>query len=115
MTVSQAKQLGGIPLDDDGPVFQEPWQAEIFAMTLSLYESAVFTWPEWANALSHQRRQSKNDDDGNGYYLDWLAALEKLTADKGVTDRYLLLARKQAWAKAAAGTPHGQPIVLNNT
>jgi len=83
-------------------------------MTIALYESAVFTWPEWADALSHQRRHSKNIDDGNGYYLDWLAALEKLTTTKGVIDIHRLLARKQDWATAAATTPHGQPIVLNN-
>ena len=41
----------GIPKDDDGPVFREPWEAQAFAMTLGLYQKGLFTWNEWAEAL----------------------------------------------------------------
>ena len=46
--------LPGLPRDADGPVFEAPWQAHAFAMTLSLHERGVFTWSEWASALSEQ-------------------------------------------------------------
>ena len=35
---SGATSIPGIPLDDDGPVFREPWEAQAFAMTLALHE-----------------------------------------------------------------------------
>ena len=46
--------LSGQPKDDDGPVFREPWEAQAFAMTLCLHERGLFTWSEWAQALSQQ-------------------------------------------------------------
>jgi hypothetical protein len=43
----------------------------------------------------------------------WLAALEKIVADKGMASAGELSARKHAWDEAARATPHGQPIVLD--
>ena len=33
-------------------MFAEPWQAEAFAMTVALHERGLFSWGEWAAALS---------------------------------------------------------------
>jgi nitrile hydratase accessory protein len=41
-----------LPRDEGGPVFREPWEARVFAITLALYQRGVFTWPEWTAALS---------------------------------------------------------------
>ena len=82
--------MPGIPRDADGPVFREPWEAQAFAMALALHERGVFTWPEWAAALAAEikRAQAAGDPDtGETYYRHWLAALERLVAEKGVTDR----------------------------
>ncbi|HYB54701.1 MAG TPA: nitrile hydratase accessory protein, partial [Alphaproteobacteria bacterium] len=46
------------------------------------------------------------------YYRHWLAALERLAAEKGLADRASLLARKEAWAEAYRLTPHGKPVEL---
>jgi Nitrile hydratase beta subunit, N-terminal len=44
-----AGQVAPIPRDGDGgPVFEAPWQANAFAMTLALHQRGVFTWTEWA-------------------------------------------------------------------
>ena len=32
--------------------FSEPWHANLFALTISLSESGVFSWPEWVSAFS---------------------------------------------------------------
>ena len=101
----------------DGPVFEAPWQAQAFAMTLALHERGLFTWTEWAAGLAAQikRAQAAGDpDDGTTYYLHWLAAIESLVVDKGVTTPDCLLARRAAWDCAAHATPHGQPILLDN-
>lgn len=111
------EQVPGIPLGPDGPVFGEPWQAQAFAMTLSLHEKGLFTWPEWAATLGREikRAQSEGDLDlGDSYYNHWLAALERIVAEKGLCDTATLARTRHAWAHAANRTPHGTPIVLQD-
>ena len=99
----------------DEPVFAEPWQAQAFAMTLALHRRGLFSWPEWAEALSIQiaAAQAAGDADlGNTYYRYWLAALEALVAAKGASSASELARYQQAWDHAADRTPHGQPIEL---
>jgi nitrile hydratase accessory protein len=110
-----ASAVPGVPRDDEGPVFKEPWEAQAFAMALALHERGVFTWPEWAASLAAEikRAQAAGDPDtGETYYLHWLAALERLVAEKGVTTRETLHRTKHAWEHACERTPHGKPIVL---
>ena len=107
--------LPNIPRDEDGPVFREPWEAQAFAMALTLYDRGVFTWTEWASALAAEikRAQAKGDPDtGETYYRHWLATLEHLVAEKGVTTSETLHRYRNAWDHAADRTPHGSPIVL---
>ena len=101
--------------DEDGPVFAEPWQAQAFALAVKLSEQGHFTWNEWTAALADELRDAVRrgePDDGSRYYEHWLAALEKLVAEKGLTDSAALLTRKQAWVSAYRSTPHGQPVEL---
>ncbi len=107
--------LPGQPRDGDGPVFAEPWQAQAFALTLKLHEAGHFTWREWAEALGAEidaARASGDPDLGDTYYRHWLAALERLAAEKGLAQSGELDARKAAWKRAFLNTPHGQPVVL---
>ena len=99
----------------DGPVFNEPWEAQSFAMTLALHERGLFTWKEWTETLGEEikRAQAEGDPDtGETYYRHWLAALERLVAEKGVTDAGTLARYQHAWTHAAERTPHGTPIEL---
>jgi nitrile hydratase accessory protein len=101
--------------DEDGPVFAEPWQAQAFALAVKLSEQGHFTWNEWATALADELQDGVRrgePDDGSRYYEHWLAALEKLVAEKGLTDSAALLTRKQAWVSAYRSNPHGQPVEL---
>jgi nitrile hydratase accessory protein len=110
-----AAALPDLPQDGDGPVFREPWEAQAFAMTLALHQRGVFTWPEWAAALAAEikRAQAAGDPDtGETYYHHWLAALERLVAEKQITDSATLNRYRDAWDHAADRTPHGQPIEL---
>ena len=104
-----------IPRDEDGPVFREPWEAHAFAMALTLHDRGVFTWTEWASALAAEikRAQANGDPDtGETYYRHWLATLENLVAEKGVTTSETLNRYRNAWDHAADRTPHGAPIEL---
>ena len=107
--------LKGLPVEDDSPVFREPWEAQAFGMALALYERGLFTWDEWAQALSAQilAAQAQGDPDlGNTYYRHWLAAIEALVSVKGVSSPEELGRYQQAWHHAADRVPHGQPIEL---
>jgi nitrile hydratase accessory protein len=107
--------LKEIPRDDDGPVFREPWEAQAFAMALSLHEHGLFTWNEWAAVLADEikRAQAGGDPDtGETYYRHWLAALERMIATKGVASRETQHRYRDAWDHAADRTPHGSPIEL---
>jgi nitrile hydratase accessory protein len=102
--------------DENGPVFREPWEAQSFAMVLVLFERGAFTWPEWAAVLADEieRAQAAGDPDTGGtYYHHWLAALERIVSERGLTDREALLRYHDAWDHAADRTPHGSPIVLS--
>ncbi len=107
--------LPALPRDADGPVFEAPWQAQAFAMTLSLHARGIFTWREWADALASRLASSAargEPDDGSHYYEHWLAALESLVAAKNIVPKDELERRVHAWDEAARATPHGKPIEL---
>ncbi len=105
-----------MPLDDEGPVFAEPWQAQVFAMTLQLHEQGLFEWNEWAAMLARKIREAQQAGDpdlGNTYYNHWLAALEQILVEKELATRPQLESLRDRWDQAARATPHGQPIELS--
>jgi nitrile hydratase accessory protein len=107
--------LPDLPRDAGGPVFREPWEAHAFAITLSLHQRGLFSWPEWAATLAAEikRAQKAGDPDrGDTYYRHWLAALERIVAAKGATEAANLRRYCEAWKHAAERTPHGAPIEL---
>jgi nitrile hydratase accessory protein len=108
-------ELLSLPADNDGPVFAEPWQAQAFALAVTLSEQGHFTWKEWTAALAHELQAGVScgePDAGSRYYEHWLAALERMVTSKGLTERSALITRKEAWAEAYRTTPHGRPVEL---
>jgi len=101
--------------DEDAEVFRAPWEAEVFALALTLNERGLFTWKEWAATLGDEIKKAQaagDPDTGETYYHHWLATLERIVAAKGLADAGLLSRTKQAWRRASARTPHGTPIEL---
>jgi nitrile hydratase accessory protein len=104
-----------VPRDKDGPVFREPWEAQAFALALSLHERGVFSWTEWSATLCEEIKKAQaagDPDTGETYYRHWLAALERLVTVKGLADAQTLARTRDAWERACARTPHGSPIDL---
>lgn len=99
---------------DPGPdreqPFTAPWQAQVFAMTVTLHEQGLFSWPEWAQVLS--RHLVDGADDGSDYYERWADALQEILTERGIATSDDVTATTLAWHDAAARTPHGQPIEL---
>ena len=111
----QLRLLPRLPRDRDEPIFEEPWQAQAFALAVRLSAQGHFTWKEWAAALAHEldaAAKRGEPDDGSKYYEHWLAALERLVAEKGLSDPATMRSRKDAWAAAYRSTPHGRPVEL---
>lgn len=107
--------FAALPRDQDGPVFNEPWQAQAFALAVRLSEAGYFTWSEWAAVLSREiaAAQQRGDADlGDTYYQHWLKALERICAEKNLVGGEDLNRRREDWRRAYLNTPHGQPVDL---
>jgi nitrile hydratase accessory protein len=114
-TLRATQSVQSIPRNDDGPVFRAPWEAEAFALALSLNAGGMFTWKEWAATLGEEIRKAQaagDPDTGETYYRHWLATLERIVAAKGLADVRALARARDAWQRACERTPHGMPIEL---
>ena len=81
------KDLPLLPRDEEGPVFEEPWQAQAFAVVVNLNEAGLITWKEWAQCLGSvlQEAESRGQyDTGKRYYEHWLIALERFAQEKNL-------------------------------
>jgi nitrile hydratase accessory protein len=98
--------LPAIPADSSGPVFREPWEAQIFALVIRSHERGTFTWNEWAETLGAtiKAAQAAGDADlGDTYYQHWVDTLETLLIAKGVTDADTLHALEHRIAETPTG------------
>ena len=102
-------------LDREKVSFSEPWQAQAFAIVITLSDSGYFTWKEWTKTLSETiSRVEANGgaSDGSDYYLNWVTALERIIEIKGLADVVSLANVKAEWEQAYKLTPHGKPVFL---
>lgn len=99
------------------PAFSEPWQAQVFAVTVHLNEAGHFTWPDWAARFSETLKRhglQKELDGGEDYFNAWLETLEAFLEDLGLSDAAEVARVKQDWERAYLSTPHGQPVTLSD-
>ncbi|MGY6251022.1 nitrile hydratase accessory protein [Bosea thiooxidans] len=102
---------------DTGVIFGEPWQAQVFAMTVALNDAGLLSWKEWGDVFSAHRKassESGRQDTGDTYYDDWLNALEEISAKRSLAPSEMQHRYRHAWEHATARTPHGQPILLQD-
>lgn len=89
--------------------FDEPWQAQAFAMTVALHGRGLFAWEDW----SHRLGEALEVEPERPYWCSWLVALEAMMLHCGIAGGKEVAAMSLAWREAADRTPHGEPIVLN--
>jgi nitrile hydratase accessory protein len=105
--------LSPLPRNEEGPVFNEPWEAHAFALAVCLSEAGRFSWPEWSALLGQEiQTPPEPDKSGSSYYLHWLSALEQLCVKRGLVSGADLNRRKEEWRQSYLHTPHGQPVEL---
>ena len=95
--------------------FEQPWHAEVFAVTIHLSEANLFSWVEWTQTLgqhisaAYTMRVINGSDD---YYQVLLHALIDLLSVKEVADLETIASMQNRWADAYRNTPHGEPVNL---
>lgn len=89
--------------------FEEPWQAQLFALTVALNEAGQFSWSEWADEFGPRVKGLGADQ----YWETWSEALVALIEAKGIAAAPDVIALTQRWQAAAKATPHGKPILLS--
>ena len=96
-------------------IFSDPWQAELFAITLNLYQRGIFDWDDWTECLGRNLKSGKNKgkDDLTNYFSNWLYALEEKLLEKEVTEINKIKNIENAWRDALSKTPHGQKVKIS--
>jgi len=108
--------LGPLVRNDNGPVFEEGWQAQVLALAFNLVDRGQFSSTEWSEALGAElvRANERGDrDNSSTYYRAVLAALETLLNTQDSLPNQMVDQRTEAWRAAYLSTPHGQPVALD--
>lgn len=85
------------------PRFEAPWQARIFAAVVSPAAAGCFRWEEFQQRLSAE--VGRGDGDPRHYCEHWLAAAEKLLAERGLVTSDRLAGRLAALRPAPPAAP----------
>jgi nitrile hydratase accessory protein len=105
------------PPGTEGAVFAEPWEAQVFALAVTLSSRGFYSWREWTETLGGELAQIGRDTEalnGSRHYLHWLTTLERIAVARGIVDEQGLAVRKRQWIEAYGSTPHGQPVELRS-
>ena len=91
-------------------VFEAPWEARVFGLTLALVEAGAFEHEEFrAQLITEIGAWEAAHPTGaeHRYYERWLAALERVLIAKDLANARLLDARVHSLAARPAGHDHG--------
>ena len=109
------RQLDHFSREETQKPFDEPWHAEVFAVTVHLSDQNLFSWAEWTNAIVEQISKVKlvrPIAGSNDYYNIWLQALIELISTKGILDSEAISDVQNRSTDACRNTPHGNPVKL---
>ncbi|MEW7854981.1 nitrile hydratase accessory protein [Pseudomonas chlororaphis] len=109
--------IAGLSLDDEGPVFDKPWQAQAFSLLLHLHQTGLFPWKDWVQVFSDEIKASPaqpGESVNDTYYRQWIAAMERMVTTLGLAGMEDITQRSEEWQQAYLNTPHGQPVTLLN-
>ena len=100
------------------PVFEAPWHAQLFALTVHLNEAGHFAWPDWAERFSvtlKRHGMARDLNGGDDYFTAWLETLETFLAEVEMADPEAVELMRAAWEQAYLSTEHGKPVTLGAT
>ncbi len=65
-------------------VFQAPWEGRAFGMATALVDDGAYAFEEFRQSLIAHIGEAEQRDEPFDYYTNWLAAFERLLAEKGL-------------------------------
>jgi nitrile hydratase len=74
--------FGPIDTIDDGAAFHHEWEARVFAINRLLMKAGIYNLDEFRDAVE---RMDPADYLKASYYERWLAGVETLLAERGIT------------------------------
>lgn len=101
--------------DEQRPAFNEPWQAEAYALIQVLIETSRISPQEWAALFGDALRDAAIDgkpDNSETYYAALSKALEHVLVVAGLVQDAEVEQRTDDWRAAYHRTPHGKPVKL---
>ena len=106
-------------LDTEGPaapprpngelLFEAPWEARLFGITMSMFEAGLFEWEEFRELLIDEIQSweaAGHPEEEWRYYERWAAAFERLLAGKALCAAPELQERASAFAERPHGHDH---------
>ncbi|WP_321793560.1 nitrile hydratase accessory protein [Burkholderia pyrrocinia] len=106
------------PIPETGAaVFEQPWQAQAFALIVHLHQAGFFPWADWVQTFSDviTTAPARPDESINdAYYRQWIAGMEQMVARLGLTEVESITHRTDEWRQAYLNTPHGEPVALTH-
>ncbi|MEM6305097.1 MAG: nitrile hydratase accessory protein [Pseudomonadota bacterium] len=98
------------------PVFEQPWHAQVFALTVHLADAGHVQWDDWAarfGATLKRHGLARALNGGEDYFAAWLETLEGFLLEAGLADAPQIEAMRSAWEAAYLSTPHGAVVRLD--
>lgn len=108
-------QSNEILREEQRPSFNEPWQAEAYALVQVLIETARISPQEWAALFGDALRDAAihgKPDNSETYYAALSKALEHVLVVAGLVQDAEVEQRTDDWRAAYHRTPHGKPVKL---
>ena len=89
--VSQMPGMAGLPRRSGELVFHDDWERKAFAIAVTLCEQGHYPWEQFRDQLIAEINATGEspehpDPEATGYYEHWLASLEKVLRDCGISD-----------------------------
>jgi nitrile hydratase subunit beta len=104
------------PLADElRPVFNEPWQAEAYALVQVLIETGRISSSQWAKAFGAALWEAAGQGEPDGsdtYYSTLSETLQRVLVAGGRVHDAEIRQRIDDWRAAYRRTPHGKPVRL---
>ena len=75
--------FGPIDTGDNATTFHHEWEARVFAINRLLLKAGIYNLDEFRDAIE---RMEPADYLDASYYERWLAGVERLLVEKGITD-----------------------------
>lgn len=116
MTARELADYQAPGLEGDRLAFQEPWQAEAFALAVAAHQGKMFEWRDWVGRFSSTNESAAleaADDLNRAYFKHWLSALEKMLTSGAFVTPQEVEQRVAQWRRAYLRTPHGLPVELD--